>query len=868
MPITVPTDPLHGPRAGARIVAIGASAGGLAALEQFFEQVTPDSGLAYVVVQHLNPTEKSLLVELLQRVTTLPVREAAGATRIEPDSVYVIAPNREVIVAGGVLKSELPSEPRGMRLPINLLFSSLARDQGDRAIAVVLSGMGSDGTLGLASIKALGGLVLVQQPESAQFDSMPKSAIATGHADIVALAAELPARIEAYIAQAPQTLRADPPVAQAAETAPADALQQVFALLLQRTRHDFSLYKPSTLLRRMERRMAIHSIASLQDYTGFLSENAQELDLLFKELLIGVTSFFRDAAVWQQLADVVLPELLSRRKNGQKLRAWIVGCSTGEEAYSLAMVFAEVLARLPEHSASTLQIFASDLSADAIAVARRGQYAGAIAGDVSAERLERFFTAKDGTYRIAKSIRDSVLFAQHDVILDPPFTRLDVVCCRNLMIYFDATLQRRLLPLFHYTLQPGGLMLLGSSETVGRFNRLFTPLDSKLRLYLRLEAETGGSSDFLAKPFPPLSSMKKELAVSPPALTTRQADSLQTAADHLLLQVHAPPAVVVNKEGDIAYITGHTGKYLEPAAGKANLNFHAMVREGLRDPIATALDQALTQSEPIQLRGLQVKGSQGLQRVDVTVHAVQEPGVLKGMTMIVFRDAATLPAGRSRRKAQSDAEALHLEALQQCREEIQSLREETRASKEELQSANEELQSTNEELQSTNEELTTSKEEMQSMNEELQTINAEMQTKLDDLALAQSDMKNLLNSTDIAMLFLDKDLNVRRYTDRASKIINLRESDIGRPLSDLTMSLQYASLHDDVHETVRTLKFSEKQIFTSDERWFSVRIMPYRRLDNVIDGAVITFVDITATKELESRLRKDPTLLPPASGTT
>ena len=837
-----------------RIVGIGASAGGLAALEQFFEQVPADSGLAYVVVQHLNPTENSLLVELLQRVTTLPVREAGASLRIEPDCVYVISPNRELSVAGGVLKSEQPTEPRGMRLPVNVLFSSLARDQGDRAIAVILSGMGSDGTLGLTSIKALGGLVLVQQPESAQFDSMPKSAIAAGLADIVALPAELPGRIMACVAQSLPAPATEPPVQDHADPSSADPLQKIVALLLQRTKHDFSLYKPSTLLRRMERRMVIHSIASLQDYAEFLRNNSQDLDLLFKELLIGVTSFFRDAAVWQQLADNSLPELLSRRTGGETLRAWIVGCSTGEEAYSLAIVFAEVLERFPQYRNCHIQIFATDLSPDAIATARRGQYPAAIAAEVSPQRLARFFSAHGDHFRVTKSIRDSVLFAQHDVILDPPFTRLDVLSCRNLMIYFDVALQRRLLPLFHYTLRPGGVMLLGSSETIGRFNRLFTPIDSKLRLYLRID-DAVGSDHFLSKPFPPLSSKKKEASVSPPTITTPHTDNLQMAADQMLLQVHAPPAVVINKAGDIVYITGRTGKYLEPAAGKANLNFHAMVREGLRDPIASALDQAVMQSDPIHLRGLQVPGSQGLQSVDVTVHALQEPAALKGMVMVVFHDVVAPPTRRARRKAQSDTEASHVEALQQYRDEIQSLREETRASKEELQSANEELQSTNEELQSTNEELTTSKEEMQSMNEELQTINAEMQTKLDDLALAQSDMRNLLNSTDIAMLFLDKDLNVRRYTDRASKIINLRESDIGRPLSDLTTSLQYTSLHEDVHETVRTLKFSEKQMLTSDGRWFSVRIMPYRRLDNVIDGAVITFVDITAIKELEARLR-------------
>ena len=843
--------------AATRIVGIGASAGGLEALEQFFEQLPPASGLAYVVVQHLDPTAKSLLAELLQRVTTMPVRNAAEMTRVQPDCVYVVPPNRELSVVDGVLKSAIPTEQRGMRLPINVLFSSLARDQGERAIVVILSGMGSDGALGLQAIKALGGLIAVQQPESAQFDSMPRSAIATGCADIVATPAELPARILGFIARAPDGSEPGTAAAGTGDAPLADPLQKIFRSLQLRTRHDFSLYKPSTLHRRIERRMAIHAIATPAMYADFLRENTQEIDLLFRELLIGVTSFFRDAAVWQQLADITLPELLGRRPRAQKLRAWIVGCSTGEEAYSLAMVFAEVLDRLPQYQDCSLQIFASDLSPDAIATARRGQYPASISADVSADRLARFFSAHDGHYRVNKSIRDLVLFAQHDVILDPPFTRLDLLSCRNLMIYFDAALQRRLLPLFHYSLQPGGVLLLGSSETVGRFNRLFASIDTKLRLYLRQDHVSSGGPDFLVKSFPPLSKVKKELPVSPSSVPAQTAESLQTAADYLLLQVHAPPAVVVNAAGDIVYISGHTGRYLEPAAGKANWNFHSMVREGLRLPLASALKQAATQREAVKLHGLQVEAPGGVQIVDVTVHAVTEPSVLKGMIMVVFRDVAAVPAGRNRGKRRPAAEAAHAAELQQYRDEIQTLREETHASKEELQSANEELQSTNEELQSTNEELTTSKEEMQSMNEELQTINAEMQTKLDDLSLAQSDMRNLLNSTDIAMLFLDKNLNVRRYTDRASKIINLRESDIGRPLSDITTSLQYPSLHEDVLETVRTLIFSEKQILTSDSRWFSVRIMPYRRLDNVIDGAVITFVDITATKELESKLRND-----------
>jgi two-component system CheB/CheR fusion protein len=851
---TTAADPPRDPAPATRIVGIGASAGGLAAVEQFLEQVPPNSGLAYVVVQHLDPTQKALLATLLQRVTAMPVHEAKRKMLVEPDRVYVIPPNTELSVANGRLHLEMPTEPRGLRLPINVLFSSLASAQGERAVAVVLSGMGSDGTLGLQAIKATGGLTVVQRPDTAQFDSMPRSAIAAGCADIVAPPAELPARILAYIAHVP-----DPEIAVENEAEPAsasEALHSIFRSLQGRTRHEFSLYKPSTLRRRIERRMAIHAIATLALYADFLRRNPQEIDLLFKELLIGVTSFFRDAAVWKYLGDVALPALLARRTAEEKLRAWVIGCSTGEEAYSLAIVFTEAAQRLPRPDRFRLQIFASDLSPDAIATARRGRYPASISADVSAERLALFFSAGEDHYQINQNIRDMVLFAQHDVVLDPPFTKLDLIACRNLLIYFDTALQRRLLPLFHYSLHPGGVLLLGGSETVGKFTHLFAPIESKLRLYLRQDNVSISRSDFVVRSLPPLPRATKESHVVPPNPPTQAADNLQTAADQVLLQVYAPAAVVLNSSGDIVYISGRTGKYLEPAAGKANWNFHAMVREGLRAPLADALKRAAAQREPLQLRALQVQGLSGMQVVDVTVQALREPAVLQGMTMIVFRDVPSAPAGRGRRRAQTTMEAGHADELQQLRDEIQTLREASRASKEELQSANEELQSTNEELQSTNEELTTSKEEMQSMNEELQTINSELQTKLDDLALAQSDMKNLLNSIEIAILFLDQDLNVRRYTDRAAKIISLRESDVGRPLSDLTTSLQYPTLQDDARETLRTLVFSEKQVPTNDGRWFSVRIMPYRRLDNMIDGAVITLVDITATKELESALRE------------
>lgn len=835
-----------------RIVGIGASAGGLASLEDFFRNTPLNTGMAFLVVQHLDPTQKALLPELLQRYTKMPVHEAQQNMAIQADSVYVIPPNRELRVLDNTLKLEQPAEPRGLRLPINVLFSSLASAQSERAIAVVLSGMGSDGTLGLQAIKATGGLTLVQTPESAQFDAMPRSAIDSDCADIVAPPAELPARILDFVRRVPESDHSHQAQTSIARLGP------ILRLLRQHTRHDFSLYKPTTLNRRIERRMAIHNMSDLADYSDFLSTNSQEVQLLFRELLIGVTQFFRDPETWDYLITHGLPELLSGHSPDQPLRAWVAGCSTGEEAYSLAMAFSEALENCHPGQDLNLQIFASDISPEAITIARRGSYPLSIKDTVSEARLARFFIKHDNHFQIRPAIRDKVLFARHDVILDPPFTKLDLIACRNLLIYFDLTLQRRILPLFHYSLRSGGMLLLGSSETVGRLNHLFEPLQPKMRLYRCKRYQSSRHSEFLLKSFPPMSTLPKERIVPTSQPNSPEPiNSLQDAADHVLLQVYSPAAVVLNDNADIVYISGRTGKYLEPAAGKANWNIHAMARDGLREPLYTGLRKSADQAEPVELTGLKVNTGSGTQVVDLSIQAFREPEALKGMTMVVFRDAPS-PAASRRRKSKQEADPDYAAQIQQYQQEIDRLREQARLSREELQASNEELQSTNEELQSANEELTTSKEEMQSMNEELQTINTELQTKLDDLALAQSDMQNVLNSIEIAVLFLDQDLNVRRYTERASAIISLRESDIGRPLSDLTTSLRYPELQEDALQTLNTLAVSEKQITTTDERWFSVRIMPYRRLDNVIDGVVITLVDITDTKNLESSLRELP----------
>ena len=833
------------------IVGIGASAGGLEALEQFLGHVPPGSGMAFVIVQHLDPTHKGIMSELLQRVTHMKVRQVKDRTRVRPDCVYVIPPNKDMSILHGVLHLLAPAAPRGLRLPIDFFLCSLAQDQQERSIGVILSGMGSDGTQGLRAIKEKAGVVLVQEPATAKFDGMPRSAIDAGLADIVAPADELPGKIITYLQRTP--LIARPEIILEDKTQ--SAMDKAVILLRAHTGHDFSLYKRNTLYRRIERRMGIHQIAKTADYIRYLQENSQELDLLFKELLIGVTSFFRDPAAWEQLREKVIPELIAGRSPGQALRAWVPGCSTGEEAYSLAIVFKEALEQVRPEGSFTLQLFATDLDRDAIDKARQGVFPDNIAADVSPERLSRFFSKEEHGYRVCKEIREMVIFAPQNLIMDPPFTKLDILSCRNLLIYLAPELQKKLLPLFHYSLNPGGILFLGNAETIGGFTDRFAPVSTKSRIFRRTESalrpEPHGFPPAFA--YTPHSGTEARGVSKPPL-------SLQSLADQLVLQRYAPPAVLANDKGDILYVSGRTGKYLEPAAGKANWNIFAMVREGLRLDLASAFRKALRQKGPVTLQGLKVEINGGEHFVDLAVQTLDEAEPLRGLVMVVFTDVAApmqaRASGRSRKTATHDARLAELELeLQQARDELQTTREEMETSQEELTSTNEEFQSTNEELQSTNEELTTSKEEMQSLNEELQTVNAELQAKMDDLSRTNSDLKNLLNSTDVATVFLDNDLHVRRFTPQASKIIKLIPADEGRPITDLASDLRYPELAEDAREVLRALASKEKPIAAHDGRWFTVRIMPYRTLDDRIDGVVITFADITTAKTLEAKLR-------------
>ena len=841
----------HSLRAAFPIIGIGASAGGLEALDLFLGKVPAGSGMAFVIVQHLDPTHKGMMAELLQRATAMQVVQVKDRTRVQPDCVYVIPPNKDMSILHGVLHLLAPVAPRGLRLPIDFFFRSLADDRQDQSIGVILSGMGSDGTLGLRAIKEKAGVVFVQAPASAKFDGMPRSAVDAGLADIVAPVEELPGKIIAFLQHAP--LIARPGLAQ--EDKAQSGLEKVVILLRAQTGHDFSLYKKTTVYRRIERRMGIHQIDRIAAYVRFLQENPQELDLLFKELLIGVTSFFRDPAAWEQLKKEVIPALLAGRAPSQALRAWVPGCSTGEEAYSLAIVFQEALQQLKPAGSTALQIFATDLDRDAIEKAREGVFPANIAADVPPERLGRFFVQVERGYQVAKSIREKVIFAPQNIIMDPPFTKLDILSCRNLLIYLTPELQKKLLPLFHYSLNPGGFLFLGNAETIGTFTDLFAPLEGKSRLYRGLD------SALRAEPVEFPASFVSALPGAPPPKALKPAANLQSLAEQLLLQCYSPAAVLVNDKGDILHISGRTGKYLEPAAGKANWNIFAMAREGLRYELTGALQKALRQKGAVTRRNVKVETNGGVQAVDLTVQPLEEPEGLRGMVMVVFADVATppetKPTGRTQREPAGNAQVAELERdLEQARQELHTTREEMQTSQEELKSANEELQSTNEELQSTNEELTTSKEEMQSLNEELQTVNNEMQVKVDDLSRTDNDMRNLLDSTDIATLFLDNALCVRRFTSQTTKITQLIASDVGRPITDIASDLFYPELAEEVQQVLRTLVRAEKQVAARDGRWFTARILPYRTLENMIDGVVITFVDITVSKTLETQLRQ------------
>ncbi|HEY5583816.1 MAG TPA: chemotaxis protein CheB [Ruminiclostridium sp.] len=834
------------------IVGIGASAGGFEALEIFLKNVPAGSGMAFVFIQHLDPINKGIMSELLQRSTSMAVFQVIDGLKVKPDCVYVIPPNKDMSIFHGILYLLEPIGVHGLPLPVDFFFRSLAEDQQERSIGVILSGMGTDGTLGVRAIKGKAGLVLVQNPSNAKYDSMPNSAINSGMADIVASVEELPGKIITSFQHFPIATKSR----MALEYKSFCALEKIEILLRTHTGNDFSLYKSSTIYRRIERRMGIHRIDKIDTYISFLQENDQELEILFKELLIGVTSFFRDPAVWEEMKKNLVSYMSDGFPPNRLLRAWVAGCSTGEEAYSLAILYKETLEQLMPQAAVSLQIFATDLDKDSIDKARQGFYPENIVTDVSAERISRFFIREENGFRVCKEIREMIIFAPQNVITDPPFTRLDILTCRNLLIYLNAGLQKRLMSLFHFSLNTKGILLLGKAETIGNNNDLFAILDGKNRLFKRLEMTSKYYTlNFPASFFPNASGIDN----GPKAHKSEA--SLQLITEQIILNNYSPSVVLVNDKGDILYINGKTGRYLEPATGKVDWNIFAMAREEFQSELTGAFSKAMREKSSVTIKNVNLNTNKEIQVIKLTVQYIKEPEMLQGMLMVIFLDQEKNSLVKTRSKSlknenRSTNEILLEHELQQAHGELQLTQEEMQTSQEELKSANEELQSANEELQSTIEELTTSKEESQSINEELYTVNAELHSKLGNYSNINNDMKNMLNSTEIATMFLDGDLNILRFTDKVTKIIKLIPRDVGRSITDITSYLIYDNMEADFREVIKTNGFIEKQLTTYGGCWFLVRIMPYKTIDSIVDGIVITFLDISVSKSLEMELRE------------
>jgi two-component system CheB/CheR fusion protein len=831
------------------IVAIGSSAGGLEALQEFFSNMPPDSGIAFVVVTHMRPGRDSMLPELLGSVTRMEVIHAGDSTQVEPNKI-IVARDSLLSVSRGVLRPVKTDErPEVSYHPIDHFFRSLADDQREHAIGVILSGSGNDGSLGLKAIKAVGGMIMVQSPENAKYSSMPDSAIATHLADYVLPAKALPKALIEYCRGPYLQLvrRVEEPYL------PENTLQAILVRLRAHSGQDFTCYKKSTMARRIQRRMNVHHIDEPQAYLSFLRENLHEVDALMEELLISVTSFFRDPAAWKALADEALPRLLNERADGQTLRVWVPGCATGEEAYSVAILLQEQI-RKAERS-HPVQIFATDLDERAIDMARAGIYPEGISADVSPERLKTFFSREDGAYRIHKSIRDSIVFAPQNVISDPPFTRLDLIVCRNVLIYLDIGAQQHVLPNFHYALLPGGILFLGSAESVGEAGELFEVINAKHKILRRKEVAKPAHPVLLGAP----SRRATMGGVEAEDRTTRAQRQFSQRVEQLLLERFVPCSILVDDRGTVVHVQGRSGMYLEPEQGPPRNNVLEMAREGLGPSLAAGMRQARQEQREIIRSDIRVRTNGGYTYVELTVLPVKEPEALRGLLLLTFRPSAPAPAEarKDEPSAQPGPDNLELEReLQRVRESLQTTVEELETSNEELKSSNEELQSTNEELQSTNEELETSKEEMQSLNEELNTVNSELVGKVDALARINDDMNNLLNSMQVATIFLDTKLRVKRYTDQARDVVRLINSDIGRPLSDLTSSLRYDNLIKDCQRVLATLIPMEKEVQDTSGRWYLVRLIPYRTAENVIEGVVMTTVDIDRTKQAEESLRK------------
>jgi len=828
------------------MVGIGASAGGINALREFFGRMPPDTGMAFVVILHLSEDHESNLAEILQSQTAMPVSQVNETVRVEPNHVYVIPPAKNLALVDGEIRLTEPSRVRGVRVSIDLLFRTLADAYGKNGIGVILSGTGSDGALGLKRVKESGGFAFAQDPSDAEYDGMPKSAVATGLVDLVLPVAAIPAKLAAL------KRRSDgfqlPAKGGEVGVEEEVALREVFTLLRVATGHDFSSYKRPTVLRRVARRLQVHELKSMVEYPEFLRQHPQELRGLLSDLLITVTNFFRDPRAFAALQAEVLPSLFQGKTGADTVRVWVAGCATGEEAYSLAILLREYAASLSDPPG--LQIFASDINEAAIAIAREGRFEENIVADVSPERLRQFFVREGTRYRVKTELREIVLFAPHNLLRDPPFSKLDLITCRNLLIYLNHLTHERLLELFHFALRPGGFLFLGSSEFADTQTRLFTPVDKRHRLYR--------SRKTVSASLPSLPSPGQWQQVWLPETAAPNLMQKPSYGDwHLsLLEALAPPSVLVNEDFEIVHLSENAGKYLFFGGGEPSRNLLKVVRPELRLDLSAVLMTAKQEGRASEIRNVHLGIGDGQRSLNLSAH----PAALSETSrffLVLFGEGGVIPEGGSSLAAAVEEPAVgsmvrHLETeLKLTQDRLRSMVEQYETSTEEFKAANEELQAINEELHSASEELETSKEELQSLNEELITVNQELKDKVEEIGRVNSDLQNLISSTDIATVFLDCDLSIKRFTPRAQELFNVIASDVGRPLDHLTHRLEYPSLIEDVMGVLESLHPVEREVRSTDGSWYIARMLPYRILEDKVDGVVLNFLDITERKRIE-----------------
>lgn len=827
------------------IVAIGASAGGLETLKNFFMHSLPNIKIAYVIITHLSPDHVSILPELLQRFTSIKVLPISNQQKVEANHIYVLPPGKKVAIHHGVLALVDQKSSNHAKLPIDYFLSSLAQDQGPKVICVILSGMGHDGTLGLKALRENGGMVIAQTVKSALYDAMPKSAINTGLVDYILLPEDMYAFILKYIAHFNDNTIS-------LENSISTELQQILNFIKKQTGHDFSLYKPNTIFRRIQKRLNTLQINTLSDYVYYFHQHPTEINILFKELLINVTNFFRDTEAFEHLKKTLIDKILIN-SHDNALRVWVPACSTGEEVYSVAMIIYESMHLLKRDV--NVQIFGTDIDADAIEIARAGIFPATIKSDITPERLQQFFTFENSCYKINPEIRKMIIFAVQNIIKDPPFTKLDLLSCRNLLIYLSAALQKKILPLFHYSLNQNGLLFLGTSETVGSAGEFFNIIDKKWKIFQR---KKGGpafqTARYVASPSQVLETINERKVET---IMPEIEQNLSNTIKNIVLKYYTPACVVIDEKGVIVYVYGHTSRFLEFSTGEARLLFLDMVRPELKTKLHSAIANARAQQKEFTLHNMISDDTDKIRHFHIKVRPLSEIAPTENnLCLIIFEEVITPPISeKSAQKGSRYPKTTQLEQeLKYTKENLQTTIEELETSNEELKSSNEELQSTIEELQSTNEEIETSKEELQSLNEELSTVNTELENRIEQLSSANDDIKNLLDSTDIATIFLDKNLCIKRFTPKSTEIINLITTDVGRPIGHLVSNLMYEKLVEDSRAVLKTLEPITTESVDKSGYWYMIRIIPYRTLTNCIDGVVITFINIHAQKQAEEKL--------------